>query len=74
LSFTPVIVIYIYNFTCRHSTQSSVKCQILYGYLLFTVLHTTLVYIRTIIQGHSQSRHETADRTLAHVVHVSTVA
>jgi hypothetical protein len=40
-----VHVTYIYNFTCRHFTQSVVKSLVPCGHLLFTVLHVTLVYM-----------------------------
>jgi hypothetical protein len=46
-SKSEIYVIYIYNFTCRHSTESVVKSSVPCGYLLFTrtVLHITLVYM-----------------------------
>jgi hypothetical protein len=75
LSQSAVYDIYIYRFTCRHSTQSFVKGPVCSGYILFTVLYATLVYMYVqYIQGLCKCRPATEDRALTDVTHVTTAA
>jgi hypothetical protein len=51
LSFVAVIAvhdIYIYRFTCRHSTQSFVKSPVPCGYILFSFICNSSIYVCTI--------------------------
>jgi hypothetical protein len=57
------------------STQPFVKNPVPCGYILFTVLYATLVYMYVkYIQGLRQSRLGSADCALTHVAHVTMAA
>jgi hypothetical protein len=77
LSFVAVIISCTWHliFTGLHAGILHSHLSSVCGYILFTVLYVTLVYIYVqYIQRLCESRLGTADRALTHVAHVTTAA